>query len=261
MEATVTGTLEHGECPCGSCEISTFVVSVAAELFHIPRSCDPEGAVTQVFDPDLRPLVVGIAGGTGSGKTTVARSIQDALAPSDVVLIEQDCYYRDLSYLSPEERSRVNFDHPDALELGLLIEHIAALCEGRAIDKPRYDFERHVRLPEYDRIDPKPVVLIEGILVLADQGLRDLMDLKLFVDTDADIRVIRRIRRDLEHRGRSFEQIRRQYYLTVRPMHMAFVEPSKRMADVIIPEGGQNRVALDVILGRIREFIREYKMR
>ena len=212
-----------------------------------------------MIDEDQRPLVVGIAGGTGSGKTTVARSIQNSLSPNDVVLIEQDCYYRDLSHLSFAERTMVNFDHPDALELGLLIEHIDALCEGRAIDKPRYDFERHVRMPENDRITPRPVLLIEGILVLADQGLRDLMDVKIYVDTDPDIRLMRRIRRDLEQRGRTFEQIRRQYYLTVRPMHLAFVEPSKRMADMIIPEGGQNRVALDVILGRIREFLREYK--
>jgi uridine kinase len=217
--------------------------------------------VTFVTDPEKRPYVVGVAGGTGSGKTTVARSIQRGLSPDDVVLIEQDGYYRDLSHLSFEERSQVNFDHPDALEIGLLIEHIAALCEGRAIDKPVYDFERHLRVPETERVSPRPVVLVEGILVLADQGLRDLMDLKLFVDTDPDIRVIRRIRRDLEQRGRTFEQVRRQYYLTVRPMHVAFVEPSKRHADVIIPEGGQNRVALDVIVGRIREFLREYHAR
>lgn len=212
-----------------------------------------------LFDSDKRPFVVGIAGGSGSGKSTVARSIQEALSPFDVVLIEQDCYYRDLAHLTYEERTRVNFDHPDALELGLLIEHIDTLCEGRGIDKPRYDFERHVRLDESDRIEARPIILVEGILVLADQGLRDLMDIRLYVDTDPDIRLMRRIRRDLEHRGRSFEQIRRQYYLTVRPMHLAFVEPSKRNADVIIPEGGQNRVALDVILGRIREFLREYK--
>jgi uridine kinase len=201
-------------------------------------------------------FVLGIAGGSGSGKTTIARSIADALSPATATLIEQDCYYRDLAHLDDVERAKVNFDHPDSLDLTLLAEHVDALARGLAIDKPRYDFERHVRVPEADRVEPRPVVIVEGILVLADAPLRERMDLKLFVDTDADIRVFRRIRRDLEHRGRTFAQIRRQYYATVRPMHLAFVEPSKRHADVIIPEGGQNQVALDVILAAIRDRIR-----
>ncbi len=208
--------------------------------------------------PTKRPFVVGIAGGSGSGKTTITRSLAASLGLDQIVLIEQDCYYRDLVELTYEERTKVNFDHPDALELELLLDHIDGLRDGRAISKPRYDFERHVRATESDLVGPQPVLLIEGILVLADARLRERMDLKIFVDTDADLRVIRRIRRDLEHRGRTFDQIRRQYYDTVRPMHIAFVEPSKRHADVIIPEGGHNRVALDLILGRIREFIREY---
>lgn len=173
--------------------------------------------------------------------------------------IEQDAYYRDLSHLPLEERVGTNFDHPDALELSLLVEHIDQLCAGTAVDKPRYDFEMHVRAAETDRIEPRPVILVEGIMVLVDAEVRERMDLRLFVDTAADIRLMRRIRRDLESRGRTFSQIRRQYYGTVRPMHMAFVEPSKEWANVIIPEGGQNSVALDLLLGRIREFIREYQ--
>ncbi len=202
--------------------------------------------------------MVGVAGGSGSGKTTIARALADALGPATCALMEQDCYYRDLSQLPFEGRVAVNFDHPDSIELPLLVEHVDALCAGKSIDKPRYDFENHVRAEEHDRIDPRPVVIVEGILVLVDADLRERMDLKLFVDTAADLRVMRRIRRDIEHRGRSFDQIRRQYYATVRPMHLAFVEPSKAHADVIIPEGGHNRVALELILGRIREFVREW---
>jgi uridine kinase len=214
--------------------------------------------VTSIIETEQRPFVVGIAGGTGSGKTTVTRSLAAALSDDVVAVIEQDAYYRDLTDVDFDERVMVNFDHPDALEIGLLIEHIDALCEGFPIEKPRYDFEHHIRLETTDLIEPKPVILVEGILVLADEGLRDLMDLKIFVDTDADIRLLRRVRRDLEQRGRNFAQIRQQYYESVRPMHLAFVEPSKRHADLIIPEGGENRVALEVILSSIREFLRGY---
>jgi uridine kinase len=205
----------------------------------------------------MTPFVIGIAGGSGSGKTTIARTLAERHGPDHVVLIEQDCYYRDQSSLAFEERLLVNYDHPDALELPLLRHHVDELVAGRAIDKPRYDFERHVRVAESDRVAPRPIIIVEGILVLADGPLRERMSLRVFVDTDPDIRVIRRIRRDLEDRGRTFDQVRRQYYDTVRPMHQAFVEPSKRHADVIIPEGGQNRVALELILGRTREVLRE----
>jgi uridine kinase len=205
-----------------------------------------------------RPFVIGVAGGSGSGKTTIARSLAEAVGSDSCALIEQDCYYRDLSHLPAAERAAANFDHPDAIEVELLVAHLDALCGGESVAKPHYDFERHVRAPDTEDVAPRPVLIVEGILVLALADLRSRMDLRLFVDTAADIRLMRRVRRDLEHRGRTFEQIRKQYYDTVRPMHLAFVEPSKEHADVIIPEGGHNRVALDLILGRVREFIRHY---
>lgn len=203
-----------------------------------------------------RPFVVGVAGGSGSGKTTVTRTLAESLADGCVV-IEQDAYYRDLSRLSFQERACVNFDHPDAIEMELLAAHVDRLCRGETVEKPHYDFAQHVRRPDTERLTARPVILVEGILVLAEAALRERMDLRVYVDTAADIRLMRRIRRDLEQRGRTFAQVRRQYYDTVRPMHNAFVEPSKQWADVIIPEGGQNRVALDLLLGRMREVIRE----
>jgi uridine kinase len=199
----------------------------------------------------MPPLVIGIAGGTGSGKTTVAAKLADGLGRERVALIDHDAYYRDRSELSPAERARLNFDHPDALDNDLLVEHLTALRAGRAVDVPRYDFVTHSRRPERRRVEPARVILVEGILVFVDERLRRLFDIKLFVDTDADLRVFRRIRRDLEQRGRTFASIREQYYATVRPMHLTFVEPSKRFADLIIPEGGDNEVALDLILGKL----------
>lgn len=198
------------------------------------------------------PHVLGIAGGSGSGKSTISRSILEALPKGSGVLLEQDHYYRSQSHLPLEERERVNYDHPDALELDLLCQHLDALRAGRPIDRPTYDFSLHDRAKTGLRMEPAPVIVVEGILALADERLRARFDVKIFVDTDADIRLMRRIRRDLEHRGRSFAQVRKQYYETVRPMHLAFVEPSKRFADIIVPEGGQNRVALDLILGHLR---------
>ena len=199
-----------------------------------------------------KPFVLGIAGGSGSGKSTVARALLDALAPGAGVLIEQDHYYRSQSHLAAEERQRVNYDHPDALEVELLAAHIDELRAGRAIERPTYDFAIHDRALHGLRIEPARVIVVEGILVLFEPRLRQRFDAKLFVDTDADIRLMRRIRRDLEQRGRTFAQIRHQYYESVRPMHMAFVEPSKRFADLIVPEGGQNPVALDLILSHLR---------
>lgn len=198
------------------------------------------------------PLILGIAGGSGSGKSTIARAILGALPEGAGVLLEQDHYYHPQAHLPKEERERVNYDHPDALELDLLASHVRALKEGRAIERPSYDFTTHDRAKETTLVPAAKVIVVEGILVLSDERLRALFEVKLFVDTDADIRLMRRVRRDLEHRGRTFASVRKQYYDTVRPMHLAFVEPSKRFADIIIPEGGQNRVALDFLVGFIR---------
>jgi uridine kinase len=198
-----------------------------------------------------RPLVVGIAGGTGSGKTTVAHKLAAAMPPDRCISIEHDAYYRDQSHLSFEERTRINYDHPSSLESSLLAHHLAELRASRAVDIPIYDFATHTRCVETRRVVPAKLVIVEGILVFAEPALRELMDIKIFVDTDADIRLMRRIRRDLEQRGRSFQSVRDQYYATVRPMHLEHVEPSKRWADLIVPEGGDNKVALDVLLGRL----------
>lgn len=201
-------------------------------------------------------MVIGIAGGTGSGKTTVAQKIQSALPVDKVDRIEHDSYYRDRPDLTYDERCQLNFDHPSSLETSLLVEHVRAIREGQAVEVPMYDFATHRRKPETRRVEPRDVLIVEGILVLADKALRELMDIKLFVDTDSDIRAFRRIRRDIEKRGRTFDQIRDQYYKTVRPMHLQFVEPSKRWADLIIPEGGDNRVALDVLITKIQSIAR-----
>jgi uridine kinase len=203
----------------------------------------------------IEPLVLGIAGGTGSGKTTIAKAIVEALGRA-AVSIDHDAYYRDQSHLTPEAREALNYDHPDTLDNELLAEHLGALKRGEAIEKPQYDFRTHTRMRDRIRVEPAPVIVVEGILTLAIPILRERMGIKIFVDTDADIRLMRRIRRDLEQRGRSFSSIRAQYYMTVRPMHLAFVEPSKRFADVIIPEGGENRIAIDLVVGRIRDFLR-----
>jgi uridine kinase len=196
-------------------------------------------------------FVVGIAGGTGSGKTTIAENLARALPAGAVVGVEHDWYYRDRSDIPFEQRLAINYDHPDAMETELLVEHLRDLRRWRAVEAPQYDFRTHQRRPDRRRVEPAPVLLVEGILVLADERLRAEMDLKVFVDTDPDIRVMRRIRRDMEQRGRTFAQVREQYYATVRPMHLQFVEPSKRHADLIVPEGGENRAALDVIVGGI----------
>jgi uridine kinase len=196
--------------------------------------------------------IIGIAGGSGSGKSTIARTILKELPKGSGILLEQDHYYRSQGNLPQSEREKVNYDHPDALEMELFIRHLDQLRRGETIERPTYDFSQHDRAPRGEMIEPAPVIVVEGILVLADERVRARFDVKLFVDTDADIRLMRRIRRDLEHRGRTFMQVRKQYYETVRPMHLAFVEPSKRFADVILPEGGENRVAIDFLLSHIK---------
>ncbi|MBW8012918.1 MAG: uridine kinase [Chloroflexi bacterium] len=201
------------------------------------------------------PLVIGIAGGTGSGKTTVANVILERVGPTQVAYLAHDSYYKDLRDLPPIQRERVNFDHPNSLETDLMIQHVEQLKAGQIVDVPVYDFTTHSRTQESLQIAPKPIILVEGILIFIDQRLRELFDVKLFVDTDADIRFIRRLTRDINERGRSTESVMHQYQTTVRPMHLEFVEPSKRYADVIIPEGGYNKVAMDMVISRIESLL------
>jgi uridine kinase len=201
----------------------------------------------------IKPVLIGIAGGTGSGKTSVARAIRQALPAGACSVIEHDSYYKDLSHLPFEQRVQTNFDHPDSLDNELLSQHLEMLRRGIGVDKPVYDFKTHSRTEATERSEPSPVIVVEGILVLADAQLRNRLDVKIFVDTDADVRMMRRIRRDIEERGRTFEDIRVQYNRTVRPMHIQFVEPSRRFADLIVPEGGRNTVAIGLM---VRAFTR-----
>jgi len=196
--------------------------------------------------------VIGIAGGSGSGKSTVADALASSLPDGAVATLRHDSYYRDRPDLSIEERNGVNYDHPEALETALLVEHLQHLKAGNPIEVPVYDFKTHRRGETTERLEPAPVIIVEGILVFVDEQLRRELDVKIFVDTESDIRAIRRIRRDMRKRGRDFEAVRKQYYATVRPMHLQFVEPSKRTADLIIPEGGENRVAIEVLVARLR---------
>ncbi len=200
----------------------------------------------------MKPIVIGVSGGTGSGKTTVVQAILERVGAERIAFIQHDSYYRDQSHLPLEERARVNFDHPDSLETELLVEHVRQLLAGQAVEVPVYDFTTHTRTTRTHRVEPRRVILVEGILIFAEPALRDLMDVKIYVDTDADIRFIRRLQRDIAERGRTMESVIEQYMTTVRQMHMEFVEPSKRYADVIIPEGGFNVVALDMVVARIQ---------
>jgi uridine kinase len=201
------------------------------------------------------PILIGVAGGTGSGKTTVANEILRRVGRRHIAHLNQDRYYRDLDHLTEDERIRHNFDHPSAIEEPLLIAHLEALKAGRPAPVPVYDFTRHLRTDEVEVMAPRPVILLEGILILAIATIRELLDVKIFVDTDADVRFIRRLRRDMAERGRSVESVITQYVTTVRPMHLEFVEPSKRWADLIIPEGGFNKVALDLVISRIGQML------
>ena len=201
-----------------------------------------------------QPLVIGLAGGSGSGKTTIAESVLNIVGAEHVVLIPHDAYYRDLSALSLEERSMINFDHPDSLETELLAAHIKRLRAGESVQRPVYDFSTHTRSKETVTIDAESVILVEGILVLAEPELRDLMDLRVYVDTDSDLRLLRRLRRDLVERGRTVDSVIEQYETTVRPMHIQFVEPSKRFADIIVPEG-YNPGAVGTVISMIRHYV------
>ena len=198
-------------------------------------------------------LIIGICGGTGSGKTTVANRILETVSAQEVVFIQQDSYYRNLTDLPRDYRQLANFDHPDALDNDLLVHHVRKLKAGEPVELPIYDFRTHTRLNDTLRIEPKPIVIVEGILIFSDPRLLEQLDVKVFVDTPDDIRFIRRLKRDLAERGRTVDSVIEQYIATVRPMHMQFVEPSKRYADVIIPEGGHNLVSVDLISGKIRE--------
>lgn len=202
-----------------------------------------------------KPIVIGIAGGTGSGKTSVTKAIYDQFKGHSILMIQQDSYYKDQTHLPMEERLKTNYDHPLAFDNDLFIEHINQLLQYKAIEKPVYDYTIHTRSSETIPVEPKEVIILEGILVLEDERLRDLMDIKIFVDTDADLRILRRIQRDIKERGRTVDSVVDQYVNVVRPMHNQFCEPSKKFADIIIPEGGQNFVAIDLMATKIQTIL------
>ncbi|MGM9928288.1 MAG: uridine kinase [Bacillus sp. (in: firmicutes)] len=204
-----------------------------------------------------KPIVIGVAGGSGSGKTSVTRSIIESFTGRSILMLEQDYYYKDQSHLPFEERLLTNYDHPLAFDNDLLIEHVNKLLNYEAIEKPVYDYAMHTRSNEVITVEPKDVIILEGILVLEDERLRDLMDMKLFVDTDADLRILRRLVRDINERGRTLDSVIDQYVTAVRPMHNQFIEPTKRYADIIIPEGGQNHVAIDLMVTKIKTILEQ----
>lgn len=202
-----------------------------------------------------RPVIVGVAGGTASGKTTISEAILDRVGRERVAFIQHDSYYRDLGHLAFEDRCRINFDHPDSLESDLLVAHLDGLCAGESVQVPLYDFSLHTRRTETRRVDPHPVILVEGILIFAEKALRERFDIKVYVDADADLRFIRRLRRDVSKRQRTVDSVIEQYLNTVRLMHLEFVEPSKRYADVIVPTGGYNTIAVDMVATRVRAMV------
>ena len=202
-----------------------------------------------------KPFIIGVAGGSGSGKTTISSQIRQMIGETHLAYIQHDSYYREIGHLTPEERAARNYDHPDSLETELLIEHLAQIKQGHAVEVPSYDFAIHNRRSITDTAHPAPIILVEGILIFVDKALRDQMDMRIFVDTDADLRFIRRLQRDMSERGRTFGSVIEQYMETVRPMHLEFVEPSKRYADIIIPADGHNPVAMELIISRIQAIV------
>ena len=204
-----------------------------------------------------RPILIGITGGTGSGKSTIAREIYKKFGDQCIAMIEQDSYYKDQSHLSFDERIKTNYDHPDAFDTALIVEHLNMLLSQKAIEKPIYDFQAHNRKVETIKLEPRDIVIVEGILILQEPDIRDLLNIKIYVDTDADVRIIRRLIRDINERGRTVDSVINQYLNVVRPMHLQFTEPTKRYADIIIHEGGHNKVAIDIIVANIKQFLQK----
>ena len=203
-----------------------------------------------------KPILIGITGGTGSGKSTIADEIFNSFNEDCIAMIQQDAYYKDQKHLTMEERVKTNYDHPRAFDNDLLIEHLKALMNGESIEKPIYDFTVHTRADETTTVNPRDIIIVEGILILEDPRIRELLDIKVYVDTDADIRILRRMVRDIDERGRTVESVIEQYLSVVRPMHMQFTEPTKRYADVIVPEGGRNKVAIDILVSKIKDILK-----
>ncbi|WP_143314823.1 uridine kinase [Clostridium sp. HBUAS56017] len=202
-----------------------------------------------------KPILIGITGGSGSGKSTIANEIFESFGGEKIVMMQQDAYYKDQSHLSMEERVKTNYDHPKAFDNTLLVEHLKTLSKGESIEKPIYDFTIHTRSRETIPVEPKEIIIVEGILILEDKRIRDLLDIKVYVDTDADVRIIRRLLRDMEERGRTIDSVVNQYLTVVRPMHFQFTEPTKRFADIIIPEGGHNKVAIDILVTKMKDIL------
>ena len=227
-----------------------------ASLYDVASRTSQPSGVDDSPTPPHKPLVIGIAGGSGSGKSTVARKVAEALSQSSVAFLDMDAYYRNFSHLPMEERKRVNWDHPESFDTELFASQVRDLCAGKSVDKPVYDFVSHTRSSRTERVNPADVVVLDGILLFVDEVMRGLCDVKVFVDADPDIRLIRRLKRDVQKRGRTLEEVMTQYLETVHPMHLQFVEPSKRYADVIVPRGGHNTIAIEMIVAKIQTRLR-----